>query len=284
MPSIHSELLETGVRVLTFDRPDSTANIFDAATLTELNEELDAVEQGASGVVFISAKPAIFIAGADLHALETIGADELRPFIELGQNVFNRVAALRVPVVAAIHGACVGGGYELCLACRWRIATADRATKIGLPETQLGILPAWGGSTRLPRLIGVPRALDIILGGKTLPAKAALRRGMIDDIAPRELLLPAALKWIREQSHASHKSLRFLPSRRSWPALDRLTAAIAVPIARRRMEAKSPGPLSRATESARRRRARDLGERRGFPPARARVCPGRWPPHPNAAI
>ncbi len=140
-------------------------------------------------------------------------------------------------------------------------------------KTQLGILPAWGGSTRLPRLIGVPRALDIILDGKTLPAKAALRRGMIDDIAPRELLLAAALKWIREQSHASHKSLRFLPSRRSWPALDRLTAAIAVPIARRRMEAKAPGPLSRATESARRGRARDLGERRGFPPARARVCP-----------
>jgi 3-hydroxyacyl-CoA dehydrogenase/enoyl-CoA hydratase/3-hydroxybutyryl-CoA epimerase len=219
--------------VLTFDRPDSAANIFDAATLMELNEKLDAAKQGASGVVFISAKPSIFIAGADLHALETLGGDELRQFIELGQDVFNRIAALRVPTVAAIHGACLGGGYELCLACRWRIATADRATKIGLPETQLGILPAWGGSTRLPRLIGVPSALDIILGGKTLPAKAALRRGMIDEIAPRELLLAAALKWMRDHGRE--------PRRTRSQAIDRITAAIATPIARRRMEEKSRG-------------------------------------------
>jgi 3-hydroxyacyl-CoA dehydrogenase/enoyl-CoA hydratase/3-hydroxybutyryl-CoA epimerase len=233
MSSIHSEVLETGVHVLTFDRPDSAANIFDAATLTELNEKLDAVEQGARGVVFISAKPAIFIAGADLHALETLGGDDLRDFIDLGQQVFNRIASLRIPSVAAIHGACVGGGYELCLACQWRIATGDHATKIGLPETQLGILPAWGGSTRLPRLVGVPRALDIILGGKTLPAKAALRRGMIDDIAPRELLLQAALQWIRDHGRKPR------PPRSQ--AFDRIAAAIATPIARRRMEAKSRG-------------------------------------------
>jgi len=231
MESIHSEVLENDARLLTFDRPESAANIFDAATLLELNEKLDEVEQGAAGVIFISAKPAIFIAGADLHALETLGGDELRKFIELGQDVFSRIAALRLPTVAAIHGACVGGGYELCLACQWRIATADRATKIGLPETQLGILPAWGGSTRLPRLIGVPGALDIILGGKTLPAKAALRRGMIDDIAPRELLLEASLKWMREGK----------PRRRRLQAIDRVTAAVAAPLARRRMEAKTRG-------------------------------------------
>jgi len=72
------------------------------------------------------------------------------------------VAALRIPTVAAIHGACVGGGFELALACDWRVASTDKSTKIGLPETKLGILPAWGGCTRLPRLIGVPKALDII--------------------------------------------------------------------------------------------------------------------------
>jgi len=234
METIHSQVLETGEHVLTFDRPDSAANIFDAATLLELNGKLDAVEQGAAGVLFISAKPSIFIAGADLHAIESLGGEELREFIELGQRTFNRIAALRVPSVAAIHGACVGGGYELCLACQWRIATADRATKIGLPETQLGILPAWGGSTRLPRLIGIPRALDVILGGKTLPAKAALRRGMIDDIAPRELLAPAALKWMRNRSPGPPRSF-------SWPAANRVTAAIARRIARRRMEEKSRG-------------------------------------------
>lgn len=74
--------------------------------------------------------------------------------IELGQSVFNRLATIGIPSVAAIHGACVGGGYEVCLACDYRIASPDKVTKIGLPETQLGIIPAWGGSTRLPRLIG----------------------------------------------------------------------------------------------------------------------------------
>jgi 3-hydroxyacyl-CoA dehydrogenase/enoyl-CoA hydratase/3-hydroxybutyryl-CoA epimerase len=233
MESIHSELLATGEHVLTFDRPDSAANIFDVATLKELDRKLDAVQ---SGVVFISAKPSIFIAGADLRALESFEGEQLREFIALGQDVFSRIAALPVPTVAAIHGACVGGGYELCLACQWRIATADRATKIGLPETQLGILPAWGGSTRLPRLIGAPKALDIILGGKTLPAKAALRRGMIDDIAPRELLLEAALKWLRHNAHGAHGTHR--PHK---PLVNRLAAAIAAPIARRRLEAKSRG-------------------------------------------
>src|SRR6185503_10479788 len=122
--------------------------------------------------------------------------EDMNELIELGQTVFNRITALSIPSVAAIHGACVGGGYEICLACDARIASPDKATKIGLPEIMLGILPAWGGSTRLPRLIGVPKALDIILAGKTLSAKPALKCGMIDEIAPREYLLARAEKWI----------------------------------------------------------------------------------------
>src|SRR5207247_1307042 len=122
--------------------------------------------------------------------------EELKEMIELGQRVFNRLAAMSIPTVAAIHGACVGGGYEVCLACDYRLASPDKATKIGLPETQLGILPAWGGSTRLPRLIGLPKALDVILGGKTLPAKAALKRGMIDDLVPPEYLVEKACRLI----------------------------------------------------------------------------------------
>ena len=91
----------------------------------------------------------------------------------------------------------VGGGYELCLACDYRVASTDKATKIGLPETQLGILPAWGGSTRLPRLIGLPKALDIILAGKTLAAKAALKRGMVDQLAHKEYVIDAAIRMLR---------------------------------------------------------------------------------------
>jgi len=231
MSAVTLALLPTGEHLLTFDRPNSSANIFDIPTLLELRETLDTLPSSSTGLIFLSAKPSIFIAGADLNALESLSGEDLRNFIELGQSVFNRIASLPIPTVAAIHGACVGGGYELCLACNWRIATPDRATKIGLPETQLGILPAWGGSTRLPRLIGVPAALDIILNGKTLPAKPARRRGLIDDIVPRELLVPTALKWIQSRQPRQPRS----------QILDRISAAIAAPVARRRMEAKSRG-------------------------------------------
>jgi 3-hydroxyacyl-CoA dehydrogenase/enoyl-CoA hydratase/3-hydroxybutyryl-CoA epimerase len=197
--------------VLTFDRPNSSANVFDKATLLELNEHLTAItaDSRLKGLVLISAKKSIFIAGADLHSFSRAKTPhEIQEMIELGQSVFNRIAGLSIPTVAAIHGACVGGGYEICLACDYRIASPERVTKIGLPETQLGILPAWGGSTRLPRLIGVPKALDVILAGRTLAAKQAIKCGMVDELAPREYLLSIACKKIV----AGRTSLRRRPS------------------------------------------------------------------------
>ncbi len=207
---IRRHVTDDQICVLTFDRPDSAANIFDRATLAELNEHINYVlcNSNLKGVVITSAKKSIFIAGADLTQLARARtAGELRDMIELGQMVFNHLTQLPVPVVAAIHGACLGGGYELCLACNYRIASSDKTTKIGLPETQLGILPAWGGSTRLPRLIGLPKALDVILGGKALAAKPALKCGMIDDIAPREFLVDKACQLIL----AKGKKLRRRP-------------------------------------------------------------------------
>src|ERR1700722_5437793 len=141
--------------VLTFDRPDSSANIFDRRTLTELREELDFIAGSPEfkGLILTSAKRSIFIAGADLKSMsEAASPDEVRELIELGQTVMNRLAALTIPTVAAVNGAAVGGGYELCLACDYRVASTDRATKLGLPEIQLGLLPAWGGSTPPPPL------------------------------------------------------------------------------------------------------------------------------------
>jgi 3-hydroxyacyl-CoA dehydrogenase/enoyl-CoA hydratase/3-hydroxybutyryl-CoA epimerase len=198
---IRRHITDDNICVLTFDRPDSSANIFDRTALAQLDDHLNFIESNSSlqGLVVCSAKKSIFIAGADIHSLAGISEPaEIRALVELGQAVFSRLARLRIPTVAAIHGACLGGGYEICLACHYRLATPDRATKIGLPETQLGILPAWGGSTRLPRLIGVPKALDIILGGKTLAAKPALRSGLVDDLVPREYLVEFACKRIRE--------------------------------------------------------------------------------------
>ena len=165
---IRRHVTDDQICVLTFDRPDSAANIFDKATLDGLNSHINYVlcNSGLKGVVLTSAKKSIFIAGADLTQLSRARSrEELGEMIELGQSVFNRLATLPIPTVATIHGACVGGGYEVCLACDYRIASPDKVTKIGLPETQLGIIPAWGGSTRLPRLIGLPKALVVILGG-----------------------------------------------------------------------------------------------------------------------
>ena len=152
--------IDHGICLLTFDRPESGANIFDAATLTDLDQQLDFIEEEDSleGVVILSAKKSIFIAGADLKTLlHQAQTSEMGGFIAEGQRIFNRLAALKIPTCAAIHGACAGGGYEIALTCDWRVASDDPATRIGLPETTLGLIPAWGGCTRLPRLIGAEK-------------------------------------------------------------------------------------------------------------------------------
>ena len=196
---IRREIGDDGICILTFDRPESGANIFDAATMQNLREQVDAIEKDASikGVIVTSAKKSIFIAGADLKTLlKQAQTGEMRGFISEGQKVFNRLAALKVPTVAAIHGACAGGGYEITLACDYRVASDDPATKIGLPETTLGLVPAWGGATRLPRLIGANAAAEVILKGKLYGAAEALKLGLVDEVVPREQLLEAARKKI----------------------------------------------------------------------------------------
>src|SRR5881398_3712179 len=198
-PMIRREVGEDQICVLTFDRPESGANIFDAATLNELNEHLDFVENDTSlrGLIITSAKKSIFIAGADLKTLlRQAQTGEMRDFIADGQRILNRIAALKIPSVAAIHGACAGGGYEVTLASDWRVASDDPATRIGLPETTLGLIPAWGGSTRLPRLIGEDNAAEVILKGKLYSASEALKIGLVDEVVTREKLLDAARRLI----------------------------------------------------------------------------------------
>ena len=198
---IRREIGDGNICMLIFDRPDSGANIFDAATLDELNEHLDFVENDASlrGLIVTSAKKSIFVAGADLKTLlQQAQAGGMRAFIAKGQQVFNRLAELKIPTVAAIHGASAGGGYEVALACDYRVATDDAATRIGLPETTLGLIPAWGGCTRLPRVIGAEKAAEVILKGKLYSAQEALKLGLIDEISPRDQLLDHARKKISE--------------------------------------------------------------------------------------
>src|SRR5436853_7844154 len=210
LPLIQCEIGNDRVGVLTFDRPESGANIFDAATMSELSEHVDAIEGDESlrGLIIASAKKSIFIAGADLKTLlKQAQTGDLRDFIAEGQRVFNRIAALKIPSVAAIHGACAGGGYEVTLACDWRVVSDDPATRIGLPETTLGLIPAWGGSTRLPRLIGEENAAEVILKGKLYSAGEALKLGLVDEIASRDHLLEAA----RQKLAAGKRQLTEFP-------------------------------------------------------------------------
>jgi 3-hydroxyacyl-CoA dehydrogenase/enoyl-CoA hydratase/3-hydroxybutyryl-CoA epimerase len=197
---IQREIGDDHVCVLTFDRPESGANIFDEPTMSELSEHVDFIEGDASlrGLIITSAKKSIFIAGADLKTLlKQAQSGQLREFIAEGQRVFNRIAALKIPTVAAINGACAGGGYEVTLACDWRIASDEPATRIGLPETTLGLIPSWGGSTRLPRLIGEENATEVIVKGKLYSVQEALKLGLVDEVAPRDKLLDAARAKLR---------------------------------------------------------------------------------------
>jgi 3-hydroxyacyl-CoA dehydrogenase/enoyl-CoA hydratase/3-hydroxybutyryl-CoA epimerase len=214
--NIQREVSDAAIAILTFDRPDSTANLFDQRTLDELNEHLDFLESEKSlrGLILRTAKPKIFIAGADLHTFtQEIIAERLAVVIERGQKTFDRIAGLPYPTVAAIHGVALGGGFEIALACDYRVASSDSVTKVGLPEINLGILPAWGGSTRLPKLIGLPNALAVIMNGRQYPSAQALKLGMIDSVVPRERLTTAATKIILQSSGKKRPSKMHLSNR-----------------------------------------------------------------------
>ncbi|MEE8177561.1 MAG: 3-hydroxyacyl-CoA dehydrogenase NAD-binding domain-containing protein, partial [Acidobacteriota bacterium] len=196
-PNINREILDSGLCILTFDRPRAAANFLDQQTLEELNAHLDFLESVTflKGLVIRSNKPGIFIAGADLNVIRHIGSeDEIRGLVRLGQRTFSRLSDLPLTTVAAIHGACLGGGLELALACDHRIASSHRATKIGLPEVQLGILPAWGGTTRLPRLISFALAAKVIVTGKAYAPQGALKLGIVDSVVFQEYLFESACK------------------------------------------------------------------------------------------
>ena len=203
------------VVTLIFDQENSVANVFNENMFAELNDQLDYIENNQDvlrGVVFKSAKPSIFIAGADLKSFaDDPTPDRISYLIKLGQDTFNRIEDLRITTVAAINGACLGGGYELALACDYRVATLDSSTKIGLPETMLGILPAWGGSTRLPRMIGIAGAMNIILAGKVVVPKLAYKYKMVDRVCHKENLDYVAKSYIHngKKKYKKHTLNRF---------------------------------------------------------------------------
>lgn len=194
--TIFTVVEERGVAVVSIDQPGSPVNILTAAATTEFESLFERLrtDKAVRAVVLISGKPDTFIAGADIEqfvALPNQAAAEA--LSREGQATMDRVASFPKPVVAAVHGACLGGGLELALACHYRIATNHPKTQLGLPEVQLGILPGAGGCQRLPRLIGVRAALDIILAGKSERAAKAFKLGMVDELVPAPLLRSVAV-------------------------------------------------------------------------------------------
>ncbi|HVR70985.1 MAG TPA: fatty acid oxidation complex subunit alpha FadJ [Vicinamibacteria bacterium] len=233
------ELGEDGVLVLTLDVPGEKVNTLGRAMMEELLALVADLEarSDVAAVVLRSGKPDNFIAGADIKDfLQIKSALEGETLSRAGQAILDRVAGLRVPVVAAIHGPCVGGGLETVLACRYRIASDDPKTVLGLPEVKLGLIPGAGGTQRLPRLVELPLALDLILTGRNLKAKRALQAGLVDEVVPKEVLTVAARRAARALADGTLR-----PARTGVRVRDRLLRSVIFRKARASVLAKTGG-------------------------------------------
>lgn len=191
-----------GIAVWRFDAPGEKVNALSLAVVARLEALIaEAAKRGDLKAVLISsAKPGQFVAGADIEELKGVlgHPDKAREASALGHRIFSSLEALKIPTVAVINGTCLGGGTELALSCRYRLMADDEGIRIGLPETRLGILPAWGGCTRLPRLIGLRSALDLILSGRQIDPRQALSRGLVDDLVPAEDPIGAARRFLEK--------------------------------------------------------------------------------------
>jgi 3-hydroxyacyl-CoA dehydrogenase/enoyl-CoA hydratase/3-hydroxybutyryl-CoA epimerase len=191
---------ETGIAWLRLDDPGKKVNTLSTRLFAWFEAQVARLErERPAGLVIYSGKPDGFVAGADLEELLALADPaDVHAMLRRGHELMERLAALPFPTVAAIHGACLGGGLELALACRRRVATEDPKTKLGLPEVQLGLIPGLGGTQRLPRLIGVPDALDLILTSRQVDARKARRLGLVDDTCQPSDLRTAAERMLHE--------------------------------------------------------------------------------------
>jgi len=201
-----------GIAWLVLDDPEKKVNTLSTRIMGWFEEQLGALEDGCregrlKGVVITSGKPGNFVAGADIEELQGLEDEsQVLDMLHRGHGLTARLGGLPVPTVAAIEGSCLGGGLELALACDYRAAAETDATRLGLPEVQLGLIPGLGGTQRLPRLIGVPDALDLILTGKRVPAKKAYRLGLVDTVCHPADLRRAAVTLVDRGKPTAAKS------------------------------------------------------------------------------
>ena len=202
MKAFDLRIEDGGLAILTFDLPGEKVNKFSAEVLAELEIAVGRLEKesGVRGLLVVSGKPDVFIAGADVKEFTRTEPSQARAGVVPVQALFERIARLPYPVVAAINGVCLGGGTELALACDYRVMSDAKKAQIGLPEVRLGIFPAWGGCTRLPKLTGLQSALDLILTGKSLDARRARKIGLVDEAVPAAIFEDWAMQFARGKS------------------------------------------------------------------------------------
>jgi 3-hydroxyacyl-CoA dehydrogenase/enoyl-CoA hydratase/3-hydroxybutyryl-CoA epimerase len=213
---------DAGILSVVFDRPGESVNLLTPEILEELNRLLDRARghPDLRGLLVASAKPGMFIAGMDVERIASVrdpqqGTEAAR----FGQAVFQKIAELKRPSVCAIGGTCLGGGAELALACTLRIAADGPEVKIGLPEVKLGIVPGFGGTQRLPRLVGLTTALDLILTGRTLDARRAKKVGLVDEVVPGAYLEQESRKLLKRAiGDGGGATAATLRRRRAWTA------------------------------------------------------------------
>ncbi|MFA5589775.1 MAG: 3-hydroxyacyl-CoA dehydrogenase NAD-binding domain-containing protein [Lysobacteraceae bacterium] len=235
-----------GILVLTLERADAPVNALSQEVLEELDNIIERLEiDSPKAVVIRSGKAAGFIAGADLKEFQEFDArGTVMDAIRRGQLVFERLNRLSCPTVVAIHGHCMGGGTELSLACRYRVASSDDSTRIGLPEVKLGIFPGWGGSVRLPHLVGTPAAMDMMLTGRALSAKNARAIGLVDKVVEPAVLLDAAIEMAKRGTSRPLKQRALAWATNLWPVRHAMAPMLVKQVARKAKKAHYPAPYA----------------------------------------
>ncbi len=188
------------IAVVEFDMVGEKVNKFNTPMMIRLKEVITELRSSRyKAVIFKSNKNKIFIAGADIDEIKAMNTKEqYEKAVGSGQEIFNDLEDLPMPTIAAVAGACAGGGCEFIMACDYRIASEDSSTRIGLPETKLGIIPGFGGCIRMPRILGLANSLDIILGGKLVIPKKAEKMGLVDQVCHPAILMEQAFRMANE--------------------------------------------------------------------------------------
>ncbi len=235
-----------GVVWAILDTADSSTNTLGAEVMVELRLILDEMEKDRpKGLIFRSAKEAGFIAGANIEEFTSADTPEkARVIIQRGWDIYNRLAAVSYPTLALVRGHCMGGGTELALACRYRIAVDEPGTKFALPEVMLGIVPGWGGMLRLPQIVGPAAAMDMMLTGKNIDAKRARKMGLADECVPPRVMENAARMLVLSGNPPRQDKLPFMQKLMNGPLKGMVASGAKKQVAKRARQEHYPAPYA----------------------------------------